>query len=156
MRKATASDAEVLLRLYEIRREPELRRARKWFLTEFRPGEWAEIKARYLSHSDEDRWFRMTVSYWEMVGTLIAHGVLHSELYFDHTGEHVVTWEKCKSWIGGARADLRPTYLYRFEAMVNAHLEYRKRTNAAYLAREARTNRSSAPPAKRRRAAAAR
>jgi hypothetical protein len=147
MRKANAQDAEVLLRLYEIRREPELRRARKWFLTEFRPGEWSEIKARYLTHSDEDRWFRMTVSYWEMVGTLIAHGVLHAELYFDHTGEHVVTWEKCKSWIAGARADLRPTYLYRFEAMVNQHLEYRKRTNAAFLA--AAGKQSSGKPASR-------
>ena len=132
MRKPSHADAELLLRLYEIRREPELRHARKWFLTEFKPGEWSEIKARYLSHTDEDRWFRMTVSYWEMVGTLIGHGVLHPELYFDHTGEHVVTWERCKSWIAGARADIRPTYLARFEAMVNGHLAYRARMNAEH------------------------
>ena len=68
----------------------------------------------------------MTVSYWEMVGTMIAHGVLHPELFFDHTGEDVVTWERCKSWIAEARADLRPTYLYQFESMVEAHLEYRE------------------------------
>jgi hypothetical protein len=153
MRKPTHADADLLLRLYEIRREPELRRARKWFLTEFRPGEWSEIKARYLTHSDEDRWFRMTVSYWEMVGTLIAHGVLHPELYFDHTGEHVVSWERCKSWIAGARADLRPTYLYRFEAMVEQHLEYRKRTNAAHLASLAAKDK---PRAARRRTGAGR
>jgi hypothetical protein len=58
-----------------------------------------------------------------------------------------VTWEKCKSWIAGARADLRPTYLYRFEAMVNQHLEYRKRTNAAFLA--AAGKQSSGKPASR-------
>ncbi|HYM82144.1 MAG TPA: hypothetical protein VEY91_12140, partial [Candidatus Limnocylindria bacterium] len=94
MRKPMHADAELLLRLYEIRRDPELRKARAWFLTEFRPGPWAAIKSRYLSHTDEDRWFRMTISYWEMVGTLVNRDVLHPELFFDHTGEDVVTWER--------------------------------------------------------------
>ena len=139
MRKPTHADADLLLHLYEIRRDPELRRARQWFLTEFKPGAWSEIRARYLSHSEEDRWFRMTTSYWEMVGTLIAQGVLHQDLFFDHTGEDVVTWERCKSWIAEARADIRPTYLYRFERMVEAHQAYRARTIAAFQAAAART-----------------
>ena len=134
MRKPTHADAELLLHLYEIRREPELRHARKWFLTEFRAQDWAEIKSRYLSHSDEDRYFRMTISYWEMVGTLVNRGVLHPELFFDHTGEDVVTWERCKPWIAGARADIRATYLYQFERMVAGHVAYRARLNAATLA----------------------
>jgi inorganic triphosphatase YgiF len=143
MRKATHADAELLLKLYEIRREPELRRARQWLLTGFKPTSWAEIKSRYLSHSDEDRWFRMATSYWEMVGTLVANGVLHAEMLFDHTGEDIVTWERCKSWIADARADIRPTYLWRFEQLVVAHLAYRARTIAA-LARKPKV------PAKRR------
>ena len=122
MRKPVHADAELLLRLYEIRRDPELRQARKWFLTEFKPAGWADIKSRYLSHSDEDRWFRMTTSYWEMVGTLVNRTVLHAELFFDHTGEDIVTWERCKAWIADARADIRPTYLYQFERLVNDHL----------------------------------
>ena len=131
MRKPTHADAELLLHLYEIRRDPELRHARKWFLTEFRAQTWAEIKSRYLSHSDEDRWFRMTVSYWELVGSLLNRGVLHADLFFDHTGEDVVTWERCKPWIAEARADIRPTYLYQFERLVTGHLDFRARTNAA-------------------------
>ncbi|MEO5617047.1 MAG: hypothetical protein ABIS67_04700 [Candidatus Eisenbacteria bacterium] len=134
MRKPSHADAELLLRLYEIRRDPELRQARKWFLTEFKPAGWQELKSRYLSHSDEDRWFRMTISYWEMVATLVNRAVLHPDLFFDHTGEDVVTWERCKSWITEARTDIRPTYLYQFERMVNAHLAFRKHTSEAYLA----------------------
>jgi hypothetical protein len=134
MRKPTTQDAELLLHLYEIRRDPELRRARQWFLTDFKPAGWAEIKSRYLSHSDEDRWFRMTTSYWEMVGTLVNRGALHSDLFFDHTGEDVVTWERCKMWVGEARADIRPTYLYQFERLVAGHLAFRSRANAAFLA----------------------
>ena|SRR5580765_6139276 len=146
MRKPVAADAELLLKLYEIRREPELRLARRWFLTEFNATSWAEIKQRYLSHSDEDRHFRMTVSYWEMVATLVNRGLLHPEVFFDHTGEDIVTWDRCKPWISEARAALRPTYLYQFEKLVTDHLEFRKRTNAAFVA--AQTPRSR-PRAKR-------
>ena len=138
MRKPTHSDAELMLHLYEIRREPELRKARAWFLTEFKPANWAEIKSRYLSHGEEDRHFRMTISYWEMVGTLVNRGVLQPDLFFDHTGEDVVTWERCKSWIAEARADIRATYLNQFERMVEAHQAFRVRTIAAYQAAQAR------------------
>ena len=131
MRKPSHADAELLLRLYEIRRDPELRRARQWFLTDFKPSGWMEIKLRYLTHSEEDRHFRMTTSYWEMVGTLVNRDVLHAELFFDHTGEDIVTWERCKGWIVEAREDIRPTYLYQFERMVEAHQAFRARTIAA-------------------------
>ncbi|NOT33081.1 MAG: hypothetical protein HOP12_02810 [Candidatus Eisenbacteria bacterium] len=143
MSKPTHADAELLLHLYEVRREPELRRARAWFLTQFKPGEWAEIKALYLSHSDEDRWFRMTISYWEMVGTLVNRGAMNAELFFDHTGEDVVTWERCKSWIVAARADIRPSYLYQFERLVAAHLAFRAKVNAAVTAGASRAGSSS-------------
>lgn len=142
MAKPVHADAELLLRLYEIRRDPELRQARKWFLTEFKPAGWADIKSRYLSHSDEDRWFRMTTSYWEMVGTLVNRGVLNADLFFDHTGEDIVSWERCKGWIADARADIRPTYLYQFERLVADHLAFRKKAAAEFQS-------ASKPAAKR-------
>src|SRR5262245_16892924 len=144
MRKPTAHDAELLMRLYEIRRDPELRRGRQWFLTEFKATEWSEIKAGYLKFGDADRWFRMTTSYWEMVASMVNREVLHPELFFDHTGEDIVTWERCKPWIAGARADIRPSYLIQFERMVAAHHEYRKTVNAAVLAERAAADGKSA------------
>ena len=134
MPKPTHDDAELLLHLYEMRREPELRRARKWMMSEFKATTWADIKSRYLSNVDEDRWFRMTTSYWEMVGALVNRGVLHPELFFDHTGEDIVTWDRIKTLIPDARADIRPTYLYQFEKLVLAHQAYRKKTTATALA----------------------
>ena len=132
MRAPQHADAELLIRLYELRRDLELRRARQWFLTEFKAQSWTEIKLRYLSHTDEDRHFRMTTSYWEMVASIVNRGILHPELFFDHTGEDIVSWERCKPWIAGARADIRATYLYQWERMVDAHQAYRKRTIAAF------------------------
>jgi len=144
MRKPTIADAELMLRLYELRRDPELRRARQWFLTSFSAQTWTEIKLRYLSHDDDDRWFRMTTSYWEMVGSLVNRGVLHAELFFDHTGEDIVSWERCKPWIAEAREDIRPTYLLHFERLVAAHQAYRKRMNeAARAARRAPARRGT-------------
>ena len=147
MRKPTPADADLLLKLYEIRREPELRHARKWFLTEFNAASWADIKSRYLSHSDEDRYFRMTVSYWEMVGTMVNRGMLHDEVFFDHTGEDIVTWARCAPWIAEARADIRPTYLYQFEKLVADHQAFRTRVNAAFLRA---TTRPAARPRRRK------
>lgn len=132
-RKPTHADAELLLRLYEIRRDPELRRARQWFLKDFEAASWDDIRSRYLTHTDEDRWFRQTTSYWEMLATLVNRGVLQEELFFDHTGEDIVTWEKCKPWIAGARASLRPSYLHNLEKLVANHLAFRAKLNAAVL-----------------------
>jgi hypothetical protein len=134
MRKPTQADAELLLRLYELRRDPELRRARKWFVSEFRPAGWDEIAPGFFGHSDEDRWFRMTVSYWEMVATLVNRGLLHAELFFDHTGEDIQIWDRCRTWIVGARAATRPTYLCQLERLVEEHQKYRVRRNAEFLA----------------------
>ena len=143
MPRPTPADAELLLHLYEVRREPELRTARKWFLTEFKPASYAEIKQRYLSHSDEDRWFRMTMSYWEMVGTIVNQGALNAEMFFEHTGEDIVTWERCKAWIADARADIRSTYMHQFERLVTAHQAHRAKVIAALA-------KSAAKPARAR------
>lgn len=140
MRKPTPADAELLIHLYELRREPELRRARRWFIAEFHPGGWDEIHARYLTHTDEDRWLRQVTSYWEMVATLVNRGAVHPELFFDHTGEDVVTWEKVKPWLTGARASIRPTYLYQFERLVQDHLAYRARRIREFTATRAGGN----------------
>lgn len=138
MPKPTHADAELLIKLYELRREPELRRARKWLLSEFKPTTWADVKSRYLSHDDEDRWFRMTTSYWEMVGSMVNKGALHADLFFDHTGEDIVTWERIKGLIPDARADIRPTYLIQFERLVAAHQAYRRKSNEAFVRETAR------------------
>lgn len=151
MPKPTHDDAELLIKLYELRREPELRRARKWLLSEFKPTTWADVKSRYLSHNDEDRWFRMTTSYWEMVGSMVNKGALHPDLFFDHTGEDIVTWERIKGLIPDARADIRPTYLIQFERLVAAHQAYRKKTNEAFL-KELAKETVGAGTARRRRA----
>ncbi len=128
MSKPSAADAELVLRLYEIRRDPELRKARQWLISDFKATSWGEVEAQYLTGSEPDRFFRMVTSYWEMLAAMVNRGVLNEDLYFDTTGEHVVVWNKIKAIVPGARAKIRPTYLWNLEQMVRRHLAWREST----------------------------
>ena len=64
--------------------------------------------------------------------------MLHDELFFEHTGEDVVTWERVKPWLAGVRAAIRPTYLHNFETLVAKHVAFRNRINAAALRKAAK------------------
>lgn len=130
MSKPTTADAELLLRLYDIRRDSELRKARQWMLSEFKATSWEEVESQYLSGTEFDRFFRMVTSYWEMVAGMVNRGVLNEELYFDSTGEHIVVWNKIKAIVPGARAKIRPTYLWNLEQLVRRHLDWREKTSA--------------------------
>jgi|SRR5271165_604147 len=82
MPKATATDAQLILQLYDLRREPELRKARKWWLTEFWPAN-AEDFAKVAGDmgSQENAWLRQASSYWSMAAALVLHGTLNAELF---------------------------------------------------------------------------
>ena len=96
-------DAELLLRLYELRREERLRRARDWMMREFQADTAEDLVRKYPPGSEEDAFFRMDVSYWEMVASLVNHGLLKEELVFENTMELWATWEKVKTLVPSLR-----------------------------------------------------
>ena len=127
MPRPTAKDAELILRLFEMRREPEMRRARAFMISEFSAKSWNEIRQHYLTGSDVDRHFRMVVTYWDMVAAFVNRGILNEDLFFDTHGEDLVIWGKIAPLIGDARKQTRPTYLWNLERMVRRHLAWRER-----------------------------
>lgn len=90
MEKALAShaDAELILKLYELRTEAVMREARAWFLAEFWP-ETAEDFFLVLNEFGTQRnaYLRQVVSYWEMAAALVLHGSLSADLFLDTNGE---------------------------------------------------------------------
>ena len=83
-KKPTSKDAELILRLYELRREPELRKARNWFLVTFWPETAADYQKVEMSlGSQENNWLRQVVSYWGMAAALVLHGTLDRELFLE-------------------------------------------------------------------------
>jgi hypothetical protein len=93
-------DAELLLRLYELRREERLRRAREWFVRQFQSEPAEELMKRYPPGSEENTSFRMTVGYWEMAASLLNHGLIHEDLFFENTMEMLIVWAKLKPAAG--------------------------------------------------------
>jgi hypothetical protein len=96
-------DAELLLRLYELRREEKLRRAREWMMREFQADSVEDLGRKYPPGSEEDAFFRMVVSYWDMAASLVNHGLLKEDLLFENTMELWATWEKVKHVAAGLR-----------------------------------------------------
>jgi hypothetical protein len=81
-KKASAKDAELILKLYELRREAELRKARNWWLWEFSPRNADDfLKVANASGTQENNWLRQGGSYWGMAASLVRQGVLDEELF---------------------------------------------------------------------------
>jgi hypothetical protein len=73
--------ADLILKLYELRREPALREARHWFATQFRPANASEMVAVYLSGASASAHMRMVTSYWEMACAMVNHGAIDAALF---------------------------------------------------------------------------
>src|SRR6266850_790606 len=128
MPKATPQDAELILKLYELRRDPEMRRARSFLISEFNVTNWEEIRPHYLTGSELDRHIRMATSYWEMVAAFVNRGLIDEDLFFDIHGEALVVWNKVKAIVPGARKQIRPTWLWNLERMARRQQAWRERT----------------------------
>lgn len=128
MPRPTPDDVKLILRLYELRRDPELRRARAYMLSDFNVKSWEEIRPHYLTGDDLDRHFRMATSYWEMVATFVNQGLLNEDLFFDTHGEDLVVWKKVEPLVKDARQHIRPTWLWNLERVARRHQAWRERT----------------------------
>ena len=131
MPRPTAKDAELILHLFEMRREPEMRRARAFMISEFSAKSWEAIQPHFLTGSELDRHFRMVATYWDMVAAFVNRGIIDEDLFFDTHGEDLVIWNKISPFIGEARKQVRPTYLWNLERMARRHLAWRERSYAA-------------------------
>jgi hypothetical protein len=113
MMRATYEDANLVLRLYELRREERMRKARDWFLREFNAKSFREIEEKYPSGSDENAYMRMVVSYWEMAASFLVQGIVHEELFFESSGEMLAVWERVKPFVEEVRSATKNPTIYR-------------------------------------------
>jgi hypothetical protein len=83
-RKPTAADAQLILQLYDLRREPEMRKARNWWLVTFWPQTADDfIKVANNLGSQENNWLRQVGGYWDMAAALVLHGTINSDLFVE-------------------------------------------------------------------------
>jgi len=85
---ATYEDARVILKLYDLRREELLRKARRWMISEFNPKSAEDVVEMINDYgSERNAYYRQVTSYWEMAASLVLHGAVKSDLFFDCNGE---------------------------------------------------------------------
>ncbi len=85
---ASTADAEIILKLYELRTEAVMRRARAWVTGEFWPGTVDEFFTVVNEMGAENNaWLMQVVTYWEMAASLVLHGALSADLFVDCNAE---------------------------------------------------------------------
>jgi hypothetical protein len=114
-------DADILLKLYDLRREPELRKARDWCTLEFRPSSAEDVLAvlRETGKTDPSRWLRQFTSYYEMVASLVHRGILDRDLLEDSVHEYVGFYAMLKPFLKEIRDTMGfPAYMKQIERLV--------------------------------------
>lgn len=113
---ATYEDVNLLLRLFELRREERMRTARAWFVAKCRAATFEEAMTLAPPGSEENTSFRMVSSYWDMVASYICAGVLNADLFYESNRELLIVWVRIKPILPAIReAFADPCYLHSLE-----------------------------------------
>src|SRR5260370_36539532 len=111
MAQITYDEVNLMLRLYDMRREPRLRQARAWFVEHFHPESPEEMMQKYPQGSEENTYIRVVISYWDMVAGIVNRGLINDELFFDSNGEIWVAWDRMRSIVRTWRAAFKNPHL---------------------------------------------
>lgn len=127
---ATYDDANLILRLYELRREERMRAARKWFAEKCGPDTLDEFRALCPPGTDENAFFRQVSTYYEMVASFVERGVLDAELYFQSGGELFLVYCRLEPFLAEYRTAFKNPGLYRnLEAVAKKYEAYINRND---------------------------
>jgi hypothetical protein len=108
-KKASAADAQLILQLYDLRREAEMRKARHWWLFEFSPRSADDfLKVAWAAGTQENNWLRQVAGYWSMAASFVRQGVLNEALFLrpGFSGEMFVVFAKVYPFLKELRVKL--------------------------------------------------
>lgn len=128
---ATAQDAELILKLYELRTDETMRKARNFVIMEFFPTSAADVQALFADreHPERNAYFRQATSYWDMAAAMVNHGSIDKDLFFDTNGEFFAIWAKIGDMVGELRQFFGPQYMASLEKLVRSHPNGELRVN---------------------------
>jgi hypothetical protein len=118
---ATPQDADLIIKLYELRRDETMRKARNYFAFEFFPKSVDDVKevlTNVQEYPDQNAYFRQVISYWEMAAAMVNHGSIDRALFFDTNSEFFGVWAKIGDFIEDLRASFGPQFLINLEKMI--------------------------------------
>jgi hypothetical protein len=120
---ATPQDADLIIKLYDLRRDKTMRKARAFVITEFFPQNADDVKALFAdrNHPEYNAYFRQVTSYWDMAAAMVNHGSIDRDLFFETNGEFFAIWAKFMDFIEDLRGFMGPHFLRNVEKMVANH-----------------------------------
>jgi hypothetical protein len=124
MAQPTHADAELILKLYDTRRESEIRKARQWWTATFWPESADDvIKVMRSIGSQENAWLRQVLGYWSMASSFVSHGILNEDLFLEpsFSGEMFFIYAKLEPFLKELREKLQnPMLLANLEKLVHS------------------------------------
>jgi len=109
--------ATLIIRLYELRRDPTMREARNWYARSFNPESIDDVMQALTGPNSG--FFRMVTSYWDMACAFVLHGAIDEAMFADANGEQHVVFAKIEPFIADYRARMgNPAYLGSLEKLV--------------------------------------
>jgi hypothetical protein len=114
-KKPTATDAQLILQLYDLRREAEMRKARHWWVAEFWPQSADDfMKIGGTMGSQENNWLRQVGGYWSMAASFVLHGVLSEELFIQPavSGEMFLIFAKVHPFLKELREKMGDPHMF--------------------------------------------
>lgn len=93
--------ADLILKLYDLRREATMRNARNWMFT-FNPQSAEDIE-KTMMDPEVGAYLRMVLSYWDMAATFVNHGAIDADMFNETVGEHIGVFAKIEPFIGELR-----------------------------------------------------
>jgi hypothetical protein len=108
-KKASASDAQLIMQLYDLRREPEMRKARTWWAASFWPQNADDfLKLAWSMGTPENNWLRQVTGYWSMASSFVLQGALNADLFLQPavSGEMFIVFAKVQPFIKDLRKKL--------------------------------------------------
>jgi hypothetical protein len=120
--KPTAADAELILKLYDLRRESEMRKARSWWFGEFWPESIDDIMNLAMNtKAQENHWLRQVLGYWDMAAMLVVHGTLNETMFLEmsFSGEMFIAYAKIRPYLKEIREKMQnPEFLGNLEKVI--------------------------------------
>jgi hypothetical protein len=121
-------EAGLILKLYELRREDTMRKARDWYFGQFHPETISDYNdALFGPYSG---FMRMVISYWDMAAALVNNGAISLEMFNDTNGEHIGVFSKVEPFLSELRAQWGPQYMVNLEKLIDASPNGRARVAA--------------------------
>ena len=119
-------EADLILKLYELRREATMRKARDWFFLNFNPESMDDVNQTF--YSEHSGYVRMVTSYWDMAAALVNYGSISIELFTETNGEHFSVFAKVEPFIAELRESFGPQFMVNLEKLIDATPGGRQRT----------------------------